>query len=54
MFDLLPKITKLIKYYGDKRRNYDAVPLDWDINNYDVYNKNELIEMIYLWIYIFS
>jgi hypothetical protein len=46
------KVTELIKYCGDKGRTYDVVPLDWDINNYDVYNKNELIEMVIFYIYI--
>jgi hypothetical protein len=46
------KVTELIKKYGDKGRTYDIVPLDWGINNYDVYNKNGLIEMIIFYTYI--
>jgi hypothetical protein len=34
------KVIELIKYRGDKRRTYDVIQLDWDINNYDVYNRN--------------
>jgi hypothetical protein len=37
------KVTKLIKHRGDKGRTYDVIPLDWGINNYDVYNRNGLI-----------
>jgi hypothetical protein len=32
------KITELIKYHGNKRRTYNVIPLDWSINNYDIYN----------------
>jgi hypothetical protein len=38
------KITKLIKHRSDKGTIYDVIPLDWDINNYNVYNINGLIE----------
>jgi hypothetical protein len=38
------KVTELIKYHDDKGRTYDVILLDWDINNYDVYNRNEFIE----------
>jgi hypothetical protein len=34
------KVTEMIKYRGDKGRTYDVIPLDWGINNYDVYNRN--------------
>jgi hypothetical protein len=34
------KVTELIKHHGDKGRTYDVVPLDWGINNYDVYKRN--------------
>jgi hypothetical protein len=46
------KVTELIKHHGDKGRTYDVVPLDWDINNYDVYNRNRIIEMVIFYIYI--
>jgi hypothetical protein len=47
------KVTELIKHRGDKGRTYDVIPLDWSINNYDVYNRNELIEMVIFDTYIF-
>jgi hypothetical protein len=34
------KITEPIKHHGDKGRTYNVIPLDWGINNYDVYNIN--------------
>jgi hypothetical protein len=40
------KIIELIKHRGDKGRTYDIIQLDWGINNYDVYNGNELIETV--------
>jgi hypothetical protein len=46
------KITKLIKHRGDKGRTYDIIPLDWGINNYDVYNINGLIETVIFDTYI--
>jgi hypothetical protein len=46
------KVTKLIKDRGDKGRTYDVIPLNWDINNYDIYNRNGLIETIILYNYI--
>jgi hypothetical protein len=46
------KVTELIKHRGDKGRTYDVVPLNWDINNYDVYNINEFIKTIILYTYI--
>jgi hypothetical protein len=47
------KVTELIKHRGDKRRIYDVIPLDWGINNYDVYNKNGLIETVIFDTYIY-
>ena len=44
-----PKVwysPKRIKHRGDKGRTYDVIPLDWGINNYDVYNRNGLIETV--------
>jgi hypothetical protein len=46
------KVTELIKHYGDKERTYDVISLDYDINNYDIYNRNGLIEMIIFYTYI--
>jgi hypothetical protein len=46
------KITELIEHRGDKGRTYDVVPLDWGINNYDVYNRNGLIETVIFYTYI--
>jgi MuDR family transposase len=45
-------VTELIKHRGDKGRTYDVIPLDWDINNYDVYNRNRLIETVIFDTYI--
>jgi hypothetical protein len=42
----LQKFTELIKHRGDKGRTYDVIPLDLGINNYDVYNRNGLIETV--------
>jgi hypothetical protein len=46
------KVTKMIKHRGDKGRTYDVIPLDWGINNYDVYNRNGLIETVIFYAYI--
>jgi hypothetical protein len=46
------KVTEMIKHHGDKGRTYDVIPLDWSINNYDVYNKNCLIETVIFYAYI--
>jgi hypothetical protein len=46
------KVTELIKCRGDKGITYDVIPLDWVINNYDVYNRNELIETVIFDTYI--
>jgi hypothetical protein len=46
------KVTKLIKHHGNKGRTYNVISLDWGINNYDVYNRNELIETIMFYTYI--
>jgi hypothetical protein len=47
-----PKVIELIKHHGDKGRTYDVVPLNWGINNYDVYNRNGLIEAVIFYTYI--
>jgi hypothetical protein len=47
------KVTELIKHRGDTGRTYDVIPLDWGINNYDVYNRNGLIETVIFDTYIF-
>jgi hypothetical protein len=46
------KVIELIKHRGDKERTYDVIPLDWGINNYDVYNRNGLIETVIFDTYI--
>jgi hypothetical protein len=46
------KVTELIKYCGDKGRTYDIILLNWDINNYNVYNRNGLIETVIFYTYI--
>jgi hypothetical protein len=46
------KVTELIKHCGDKGRTYDVIPLDWGTNNYDVYNRNKLIETVIFYTYI--
>jgi hypothetical protein len=46
------KVTELIKHRSDKVRTYDVISLDWGINNYDVYNKNGLIETVIFNTYI--
>jgi hypothetical protein len=46
------KITELIKHRGDKGRTYDVISLDCGINNYDVYNRNGLIETVIFDTYI--
>jgi hypothetical protein len=46
------KVTELIKRHGDKGITYDVIPLDWVINNYDVYNRIELIETVIFDTYI--
>jgi hypothetical protein len=43
------KVTKMIKHRDDKGRTYDVIPLDWGINNFDVYNRNGLIETVILY-----
>jgi hypothetical protein len=47
------KVTELIKYHSDKGITYDVIPLDWGINNYDVYNRNGLIETVIFDTYIY-
>jgi hypothetical protein len=47
------KVTELIKHRGDKGRSYDVIPLDWGINNFDVYNRNGLIETVIFYTYIY-
>jgi hypothetical protein len=42
----------MIKHCGDKGRTDDVIPLDWGINNYNVYNRNGLIEMVIFYAYI--
>jgi hypothetical protein len=46
------KVTELIKHRGDKGVTYDVIPLDCDINNYNVYNRNGLIETVIFYTYI--
>jgi hypothetical protein len=46
------KVTELMKHCGDKGITYDVIPLDWGINNYDVYNRNRLIETVIFDTYI--
>jgi hypothetical protein len=46
------KVTELIKHRDDKGRTYDVIPLDWGINNYDIYNINGLIETVIFDTYI--
>jgi hypothetical protein len=46
------KVTELIKHRDDKVRTYDVIPLDWGINNYDIYNINGLIETVIFDTYI--
>jgi predicted sugar kinase len=46
------KVTELINYCGDKGRTYDIILLDWGINNYNVYNRNGLIETVIFYTYI--
>jgi hypothetical protein len=45
-------VTELIKHRSDKGKTYDVIPLDWGINNYDVYNRNRLIETVIFYTYI--
>jgi hypothetical protein len=47
------KVTEMIKHRGDKGRTYNVIPLDWGINNYDVYNRNGLIETVIFYAYIY-
>jgi hypothetical protein len=42
----------VIKGRTYERRIYDVIPLDWGINNYDVYNKNEIIKTIIFYTYL--
>jgi hypothetical protein len=46
------KVTEMIKHRGDKGRTYDVIPLYWGINNYDVYNRNGLIETVIFYFYL--
>jgi hypothetical protein len=46
------KVTELLKHHGDKERTYDVVPLNWGINNYNVYNRNGLIKTVIFYTYI--
>jgi hypothetical protein len=46
------KVTEMIKHRGDKGKTYDVIPLDWGINNFDVYNRNGLIETVIFYTYI--
>jgi hypothetical protein len=46
------KVTELIKHHDYNERTYDVIPLDWGINNYDVYNRNGLIETVIFDTYI--
>jgi hypothetical protein len=46
------KVTEMIKHHGDKGRTYDVIPLNWGINNYDIYNRNGLIETVIFYTYI--
>jgi hypothetical protein len=51
------KVIELIKHHGDKVRTYDIIPLNWGINNYDVYNRNELYRddnILYLYNFYFN
>jgi hypothetical protein len=47
-----PKGHETDKNHDDKGGTYNVVPLDWGINNYDVYNRNGLIETIIFYTYI--
>jgi uncharacterized protein YjaG (DUF416 family) len=44
----------MIKHHDNKGRTYDVIPLDWGINNYDVYNKNGLIETVIFLLFVHS
>jgi hypothetical protein len=46
------KVTELIKHRDDKGKTYDVIPLNWGINNYNVYNINGLIETVIFDTYI--
>jgi hypothetical protein len=46
------KVIELIKHRGDKEKTYNVIPLDWGINNYDVYNGNVFIETVIFYTYI--
>jgi hypothetical protein len=50
--DVLPKGHETDNNRGDKGKIYDVISLNWSINNYDVYNINELIEVIIFYTYI--
>jgi hypothetical protein len=52
MFGVLIKVTKLIKYHGEKGRIYYVKPLNYDINNYNVYNRNKFIKIVIFYIYL--
>jgi hypothetical protein len=47
------KVTEMIKHHGDKGRTYDVILLDWGMNNYNVYNRIDLIETVIFYAYIF-
>jgi hypothetical protein len=40
------KIAEPIKYQGNKGRLYDVISLTWGINNYDVCNRNNVLEEV--------
>jgi hypothetical protein len=46
------KVTELRKHHGDKGRTYDVISLDWGYNNFDIYNRNGLIETVIFYSYI--
>jgi hypothetical protein len=46
------KVIKMIKHRCDKGITYDFISLDWGINNYDIYNRNGLIETVIFYDYI--
>jgi hypothetical protein len=48
------KVTEMIKHHDNKGRTYDVIPLDWGINNYDVYNRNGLIETVIFLLFVHS
>jgi hypothetical protein len=38
------KIMQLIKHSRDKGRIYDIILLTWSVNNYVIYNRNDIVE----------